>query len=158
MADQGHIFQLSISPGGVPKTAVRSAAVGELGLAGDQQRDLKYHGGPGRALCLFALETILELQREGHPVYPGSTGENVTTVGIDFSALAPGSRLLLGGEVLIEITGDAPPCRTIQSSFKGRRFGRIAQKTHPGDSRLYARVLRGGRLEVGATVVVEPAG
>ncbi|HEY1013989.1 MAG TPA: MOSC domain-containing protein [Herpetosiphonaceae bacterium] len=158
MDGKGHIFQLSVSPGGVPKTAVRAAEVGELGLAGDYQRDRKYHGGPERALCLFALETILQLQREGHPIYPGSTGENITTAGIDFSALAPGSRLLLGGEVLIEITGDAPPCRTIQGSFKARRFSRIAQKTHPGESRLYARILRGGRLEVGASVAVEPAG
>ena len=37
-----------------------------------------FHGGPERALCLFSLERILELQAEGHPIFPGAAGENIT--------------------------------------------------------------------------------
>ena len=145
----GQIFQLNCSDGGVPKLAVREAVVGEAGLAGDRQRDLRYHGGPERAVCLYALERILELQAEGHPIFPGSAGENVTTAGLDWSLLKPGVRLALGDEVVIEISSYTAPCKNIAASFRGGEFKRISQKVHPGDSRLYARVLRPGLLRVG---------
>lgn len=150
----GKIFQLNCSDGGVPKRAVRAARLTETGLEGDRQEDTVHHGGPERALCLFALERILELQAEGHPIFPGSVGENVTVSGLDWSALAPGSRLALGDEVLIEISGYAAPCRTIAASFERGQFKRISQKVNPNDSRLYARVLRTGRLEAGQEVRV----
>ena len=36
-------------------------------------------GDPGRAVCLFSMERILQLQKEGHPIDIGSTGENLTS-------------------------------------------------------------------------------
>lgn len=148
----GRIFQLNVSDGGVPKRAVRSALLTADGLEGDRQRDRKHHGGPQRALCLYALEHILDLQAEGHPIYPGSTGENLTLVGLEWSRLVPGVRLVIGEEVTIEITSYTAPCRVIAASFMGGRFGRISQKANPGDSRLYARVLREGELAIGQQV------
>ena len=145
----GRIFQLNRSGGGVPKLGVREAFLSETGLEGDRQRDLRFHGGPDRALCLFPLELIIELQAEGHPVFPGSVGENVTTYGLEWSRIEPGSRLSLGDEALVEITSYTSPCKTIAASFAGGDFKRISQKVRPGDSRLYARVLRPGRLAVG---------
>jgi MOSC domain-containing protein YiiM len=150
----GRIFQLSRSGGGVPKLAVREAALGPEGLEGDRQRDRRYHGGPERALCLFALERIIELQGEGHPIFPGSVGENVTTFGLDWSRLRPGARLALGDEVVVEISSYTVPCKVIAASFAGGEFKRISQKIHPGDSRLYARVLRTGRLSIGQAITV----
>jgi MOSC domain-containing protein YiiM len=149
---EGRIFQLSVSNGGVPKLAVREAVLAASGLEGDRQRDRRFHGGPDRAICLFALERVLELQAEGHPIYPGSVGENVTVVGLDWSRLAPGARLALGEEALVEITSYTSPCKKIAASFAGGDFKRISQKLHPGHSRLYARVLRPGRLGVGQSV------
>ena len=148
----GRIFQLNCSDGGVPKLAVREAFLTPNGLEGDRQRDLRFHGGPERALCLFSLERILELQAEGHPVYPGSAGENITVVGLDWRRLEPGSRLALGGEALVEVTRYTSPCKKIADSFAGRRFKRISQQEHPGYSRVYARVIRTGRLVVGQTL------
>ncbi|MDQ3803410.1 MAG: MOSC domain-containing protein [Acidobacteriota bacterium] len=148
----GRIFQLNCSGGGVPKLAVREAVLTPEGLEGDWQADRRYHGGPERALCLFSLEHILELQGEGHPIFPGSVGENVTLVGLDWSRLEPGARLALGEEAVIEISSHAGPCKTIAASFAGGEFTRISQKVHPGDSRLYARVLRTGRLAAGQPV------
>jgi MOSC domain-containing protein YiiM len=150
----GHIFQLNCSDGGVPKLAVREAVLTPTGLIGDRQAHPKIHGGPERALCLFALEHILALQAEGHPIYPGSVGENVTVAGLDWATLTPGQRLALGEEVLIEITSYAGPCQNIQASFVDHEFKRISQKIHPGQARLYARVLQTGRLAVGQTVRV----
>jgi MOSC domain-containing protein YiiM len=148
----GSIFQLNRSGGGVPKLGVREAFLDANGLEGDRQRDLRFHGGPERALCLFPLELILELQAEGHPVFPGSVGENVTVAGLEWPRVEPGTRLSLGDEALVEITSYTSPCKTIAASFAGGDFKRISQKVRPGNSRLYARVLRPGRLAVGDTV------
>src|SRR3954466_4532242 len=148
----GRIFQLNRSRGGVPKLGVREAFLAETGLEGDMQSDLRFHGGPERALCLFPLELILELQVEGHPIFPGSVGENVTVSGLEWARITPGARLALGDEALIEIASYTSPCNTIAASFADGDFKRISQKVRPGDSRLYARVLRPGRLAVGHAV------
>jgi MOSC domain-containing protein YiiM len=147
------VHSLNVSPGGVPKRPVPHAVVTTAGLVGDAQRNLKYHGGPERAVCLWALEVIEELRGEGHPVAVGSTGENVTVAGLPWSLVVPGARLALG-PVLVEITDYTRPCRTISGSFLGGRTGRISQRTHPGSSRVYARVIAGGPLRVGDSVRV----
>lgn len=150
----GTIHQINLSRGGVPKLPVPNAVVTEQGIEGDRQANRKFHGGPERALCLFALEKIEELRAEGHPIQPGTTGENVTTRGLDWAALAPRVVLRLGAEVVIEITAYTVPCKNIAGSFSDGRFVRISEKLHPGDSRLYARVLRGGRIAGGDPIQV----
>jgi MOSC domain-containing protein YiiM len=143
--DHGRVARIHVNPdGGVPKYAVGSALVTTTGVAGDRQLDLEHHGGPERAVCLFALERIEALAAEGHPIAPGTTGENLTVAGLDWAALGPGSRLAVGDDVLLEVTRPAPPCNTIAASFIGGKFVRISEKVHPGWSRLYARVLREG--------------
>jgi MOSC domain-containing protein YiiM len=154
----GLIFQLNCSDGGVPKLPVAEAEVMPTGLVCDRQAHPKIHGGPKRALCLFALERIEELRREGHPITPGSVGENVTVKGLDWSELQPGVRLALGDEVVVEITSYTNPCNSIAGSFIKGNYSRIAQKKHPGYSRLYARVISTGRLRVGQRVRVLESG
>lgn len=148
------IFQLNVSPGGVPKTAVLEARVNELGMSGDDHRFPNIHGGPERALCLFSLERILALQEEGHPIFPGAVGENVTISGLEWSEMVPGAKLRIGDEVLIELTSYTNPCNTIPAYFVDGEFIRISQKVNPGWSRIYARVLSGGMLKVGQTVTM----
>jgi MOSC domain-containing protein YiiM len=151
---QGYIYQLNCSNGGVPKLPVREAQLTPTGLACDRQAHPRFHGGPERALCLYALEHIQALQAEGHPIFPGSVGENVTVAGLVWASLVPGVRLALGDEVVIELSSYTMPCRSIKKSFSDGRFERISQKTHAGQSRLYARVIRTGKLAVGQTVRV----
>lgn len=146
------IFQLNTSPGGVPKRAVQSVAIGTNGLDGDGVNHPKIHGGPERAVCLWSLERILALQAEGHPIFPGAVGENVTLAGLDWSTLAPGAVLDLGDAVRLEIASYTSPCRTIAAYFTDAQFKRISEERHPGWSRLYARVLRPGTLTVGDPV------
>lgn len=148
----GRIFQLNRSPGGVPKLAVREAEVTELGLDGDGHNFPDIHGGPDRALCLFSLERILAFQSEGHPIFPGSAGENVTVCGLDWEQIVPGVRLRLGDHVLIEITKYTTPCNSMEPSFSDGNYAQLSQKVNPGWSRAYARVLRGGVLKVGQPV------
>lgn len=146
------ILQINISPGGVPKLPVPAARVTELGLEGDQHRDMEHHGGPERALCLFALEQIRALQAEGHNVSPGAIGENLTVEGLDWERVTPGTRLELGAGVLIEVTRYTSPCFNIKKNFADGDFSRVSQKRHPGSSRVYARVLRTGSISQGDTV------
>jgi MOSC domain-containing protein YiiM len=150
----GRIVQLSVSAGGVPKLAVPTARVGPLGLEGDSQRDHEHHGGPERAVCLFAMEQIAELRAEGHPIMPGAIGENVTVEGLDWAAIVPGVRLGLGDEVVVQVTRYTSPCVNIKAVFRGGDFARVSQKVHPGSSRVYASVVTSGVLRAGDPVRV----
>lgn len=155
VASPGRVAHLSVNPeGGVPKVAVPRIEVHTHGVVGDLQRDLDHHGGPERALCLFASERIAALQAEGHPIAPGTTGENLTTAGVLWSSLGAGDRLHVGAHVVLEISGPAPPCRTIAAAFEGGAFKRISETVHPGWSRLYARVLTPGTISVDDPIVV----
>ena len=152
---QARIFQINASNGGVPKRPLRQAEVNALGLTVDKQIHTKVHGGPEKAICLYSLERILALQAEGHPIYPGSVGENVTISGLDWDAVVPGARLRLG-DVLVEITSYALPCNLIVESFSDLDSSRISHKKHPGWARAYSRVLDAGTCKIGDTVTLEP--
>ena len=156
-----HIHQISISNGGVPKTAVPQAGVTIDGLAGDVQNNTKNHGGPQRAVCLFSLDVIEALQAEGHSIVPGAAGENVTLAGLPpaaWAALQPGTRLTLGTSVALEITSYTAPCGKITGYFADGDSSRIGQDENPGWSRLYARVLSPGVIKTGDSVSVENVG
>ena len=93
------------------------------------------------------------MQAEGHPIAPGTTGENLTVSGIDWSRVAPGACLDIA-EVRLEITAYAAPCGNITGSFVGGDIARVAEKRNPGWSRVYARVLVPGHIRVGDTVTL----
>ena len=105
----GSLLQLNVSNGGMPKLPVDSAHVSPGGVAGDRQINLKYHGGPDRAVCLFSDELYDDLREDGIDLPAGSVGENFTTSGIDLNSLTPGDRLRVG-DSLIEITNVREPC------------------------------------------------
>lgn len=147
-----HIFQINASQGGVPKLGLHEAEVDMSGVTVDDQADKEHHGGPLQNLCLFRLETILELQEEGHPIFPGSVGENITTMGIGAEELVPGTRLQLGEHVTVILTEYATPCKTIAESFHDKNFNRINSKKHPDASRIYAKVETGGAIAIGDAI------
>ena len=124
------------------------------GVRGDKQRDRRFHGGPRRAVSLYSYERIQALQAEGHPIVPGSSGENLTIGGIDWVAIKIGDRLRIG-DLVVEITSYAAPCTNISGSFADGLSKRISQKLHPGWSRLYAKVLVAATVHAGDAVVWE---
>ena len=150
-------MQVNVNPeGGVPKLPVAEAYLSVFGVHGDLQRDSMFHGGPFRAVSLFSLELIDALRAEGHPIAPGTTGENLTVSGLDWERLALGDRLRAGGEVWLELTDYAAPCATIAESFVQWNVTRIAQYVRPGWSRLYAAVLQEGVVRPGDEVEWQP--
>lgn len=148
---EGTVHSINVSCGGVPKTSVALAQIHVGGIENDRQRDLRHHGGPDRAVSLYALELIERLQAEGHPIVPGSIGENITLTGVDWSAMKSGVQLVVGG-ALLELTAAASPCEKIAGSFLNRERTRVSEKVHPGWSRFYSRVLREGVVAVGDRV------
>jgi MOSC domain-containing protein YiiM len=147
----GSLHSINVSNGGVPKLSRRVAAVRIGGVEADRQRDLRYHGGPTRAVCLYSLELIRALQAEGHAIEVGCIGENFTLSGVPWEKMVPGAKLEVG-EVQLELSSYAGPCNNLRPYFSDGDFARVSQKVNPGWSRLYARVLREGTVRVGDAV------
>lgn len=154
---EGRLESINVSDGGVPKAPVAEAVVTPEGIVGDRQRDRRNHGGPERAVSLFAAEVIAALAAEGHPIAAGTTGENLTVSGLPWSEVVPGAELRVGAVRLLA-TRYVTPCWKIEASFSGGEFDRISEPLHPGESRVYARVLEGGRVRVGDPVRLLRAG
>ena len=147
--NHGQVFQINVSDGGVPKLPQQQADAEALGLTTDTQRNTKVHGGLDKAICLYPVERIAALQKEGHPIYPGSIGENLTVIGIDWETMVIGSRWQIGADVQIEITSYAYPCKFIGASFVNQKFMRVEQGKNPGWARAYAAVLQTGTIRLG---------
>ncbi len=152
----GCVLQVNTSPGGVPKLPVERAWVWQLGLDGDGHHHSTVHGGPHRAVALLGIEAIERVQADGHPIEPGSVGENLTTSGIELAHLPIGTRLAIGEQLVLELSAPANPCDVIKSSFRHGKSGRISILTHPSDSRMYARVLTDGEVRPGDLIRVLP--
>src|SRR5215470_18252332 len=103
--------------------------VAGLGIEGDAHMGEKvkhrYHAAKNpdapnlRQVHLMHEELFDELRASGFNVEPGAIGENVTTRGIDLLALPKRTRLRLGPEAVIEITGLRNPCRQIEAFQRG---------------------------------------
>lgn len=145
---EARLHSINVSNGGVPKLPRESCVVRRNGLEGDRQRDLENHGGAERAVSVYSMELIEALRAEGHPIAPGTIGENLTLAGLPWNEMRPGMRLEVGG-VVLECASYAAPCQIIAGSFSDGRVVRVSQKVNPGWSRLYARVLKEGTLRVG---------
>ena len=152
-----HIVQINVSPGGVPKRPINRGTVTRERILGDDWNDKRHHGLPGQALCLFSLETIEELVREGYPVFPGALGENLTTSGLDYRTVRPGQQYAIGAEVRIRITKVRQPCRTIavygpsllRALFDPEVKRGSTDSPRWGRSGFYAEVLREGTIAPG---------
>jgi MOSC domain-containing protein YiiM len=153
----GTLVSINASRGGVPKLPRHQAVITAEGVDGDRQRDLRYHGGPERAVCLYSFDRIRELQQEGHAVSVGLMGENLTVMGLDWRLLTPGTRVQIG-DVLLLLTNFAVPCKNLSSYFDAGKIFRVSQKVHPGWSRVYARVQRPGTVRIGDSVSIVEGG
>jgi len=86
---------------------------------------------PGRAnltqVHLMQSELFSELGDRGFEVGPGNLGENVTTTGIDLLTLPLGTRLHLGTDAIVEVTGLRSPCSLINKFQAGLMKALIAR-------------------------------
>ncbi|WP_106814406.1 MOSC domain-containing protein [Microbacterium timonense] len=113
-----------------------------------------------RQVHLIHAELFDEMSRRGHDVRPGGLGENITTAGIDLLGLSRGTRLALGSDAVVEITGLRNPCTQIN----GLSEGLMKELVHLDDAGRTVRlagvmsvVLEGGTVRPGDDIRVIPA-
>lgn len=137
----------------VKRPVVGPVMVKHLGLAGDEQADLRVHGGPEKAIYCYPVEHYAKWSAERPSaealLVPGGFGENLTTRGLDESLACIGDVLRIGG-VTAQVTQPRQPC------FKlGLRFGDpeiVREMLRSGRSGWYLRVLEPGLVEAGASI------
>jgi hypothetical protein len=110
--DDQHAFSKPV------REAIRLVA--GLGIAGDAHcgrtvqhlsRIARDPSAPNlRQVHLIHAELHDELSLRGFRVSPGDMGENVTTRGIDLLGLPAGTKLTLGQEAVVQVTGLRNPC------------------------------------------------
>ena len=112
------------------------------GMEGD--RHLRSDGRrSNRQVLIMDSETLSHFD-----LLPGQVRENVTVEGLDFSSISAGDKVSLGGDVILEITGDCEPCARMDELRPGLR------NEIDGKRGLLAFVEKGGVVSVGAEVGV----
>jgi MOSC domain-containing protein YiiM len=74
-----------------------------------------------RQVHLIGMELYAELTRDGDAIVAGALGENITTRDIDLTSLPQATRLQLGRDAVIEVTGLRAPCSLIERVRPGAR-------------------------------------
>lgn len=111
-----------------------------------------------RQVHLLSEELIEELNSGGFHVAPGDLGENVTTRGLKLIDLPAGTRLRLGTEAVVEMTGLRYPCSQLDDLQPGL-FAAVIGEDEQGKQILkpgvMSIVVTGGEVRAGDAIVVE---
>jgi MOSC domain-containing protein YiiM len=105
-----------------------------------------------RQVHLLAGELLDELAAAGFEVPPGGLGENITTAGLDGLALPRGTRLHIGSEAIVEVTGLRNPCGQIEAYRQGllaRVLTRDGQGRPVRRAGIMGIMIAGGRVAPG---------
>jgi len=111
-----------------------------------------------RQVHLIHAELHEELAGQGFGVRPGEMGENVTTSGVELLALPAGTRLRLGREAVVEVTGLRNPCNQLDELGPGLMkavLDRDAEGELVRKSGVMGVVLAGGEVRPGDPIEVE---
>jgi len=122
-------------------------------LDGDEQADLRVHGGPDKAVCVYPVEhypwwrEVLNLPE----MEPGAFGENFCVAGQSEVDVCVGDRYEVG-EALVEVSQPRTPCWKL-----GRRWDvpKLADMViTSGWTGWYLRVIREGAVSAGLPLVL----
>lgn len=112
-----------------------------------------------RQVHLIEVELLNELDKKGFPVLPGELGENITTMGIALHEMSAGTRLRIGDQTEIEITGLRNPCLQIDH-FQQGLLAQVVTKKEDGTiirrAGIMAIVITGGVINIGDEIRVDP--
>ena len=124
--------------------------IGLLGLTGDEQGDLRVHGGIDKAVHHYPFDhyATWQLDLGALPLLEtaGAFGENISTTGIDETTVCLGDRFHLGTAVL-EVSQGRQPCWKLNDRFGIPDIARRVQDS--GRSGWYYRVLQPGHAQAG---------
>jgi len=111
-----------------------------------------------RQVHLIHAELHDELRAAGFDVHAGDMGENVTTRGVALLALPAGTRLRLGDEAVVELTGLRNPCvqlDTFQKGLMAATLDKDAEGNLVRKAGVMGVVLAGGEVRPGDAIAVE---
>lgn len=111
-----------------------------------------------RHVHLIHAELHDELAAAGLAVAAGEMGENVTTRGLDLLGLPTGTRLRLGADALVEVTGLRNPCVQLDGIRPGLMAATLARDENGALVRkagVMGVVLAGGDVRPGDAIRVE---
>ncbi|MBC6974632.1 MOSC domain-containing protein [Bacillus sp. Xin] len=98
---------------GICKVLTEETFLSKDGFRGDGVADLRFHGGPDRAVCVYPHEHYALWEQEFQAVLPPSTfGENITVTNMLERDVFIGDTYQLG-EAIIQVTQGRVPCSTI---------------------------------------------
>lgn len=98
---------------GICKETVEEAFLSKEGFHGDGVADLRFHGGPDRAVCVYPYEHYTQWKEEfGEILPPSAFGENLTVSNMLEAEVYIGDIYRIGGSV-IQVTQSRIPCSTI---------------------------------------------
>ena len=142
---------------GIYKTPVTGPLqLGALGLEGDEQADLRVHGGIEKAVHHYPAEHYPDWRAELGPLpdlaRPGGFGENISTTGLTEENVAVGDIFRLGG-ALVQVSQGRQPCWKLNRRFGVPDMARRVQGT--GRTGWYYRVLQPGRVAPGDMLALE---
>jgi MOSC domain-containing protein YiiM len=128
-------------------------AVQGVNLDGDEQVDLRVHGGPDKAVYAYAAEDYEwwagELRR---PMDPGTFGENLTVRGVDLGAAVIGTRWRVGSTVL-EVAQPRLPCFKLGMRMGDASF--VEEFELAGRFGAYLRIVEEGDVGAGDVIEIE---
>lgn len=111
-----------------------------------------------RQVHLIHAELFAELAGKGYAVAPGQLGENITTRGINLLGLSAGTRLRLGRDAIVEVTGLRNPCHQINAIAPGLMDALLDRAPDGGLIRkcgIMAVVIAGGDIAVGDAIALD---
>ncbi len=129
-------------------------AVNFLGLEGDEQADLRVHGGPDKAVHHYPRDHYVAWRAEllGAIVdwdRPGAFGENISTIGMTEADICVGD-LWRAGDVLLEVSQARQPCWKLNYHFGIADMSERVQTTQR--TGWYYRVIEPGVLVTGVSM------
>ncbi len=139
---------------GIYKTPVSGPVrLGLENLDGDGQADLKVHGGPDKAVCVYSADHFPTWRQElGVPECgPGWFGENFSVTGQTESTVAIGDTYRIG-TAIVQVSQPRAPCWKL-----GRRWQRLDMPklvVRSGRTGWYLRVLETGTVESGEAITL----
>ena len=116
------------------------------GFIGDEQGDLKNHGGPDKAVCCYAAENVDAWRREGRDLAAGAFSENLTLRGATEDLVCLGDVFQVG-TALVQVTQPRTPCTTISRRWSDWGLPREMERT--ARTGFYLRVVREGHVAAG---------
>ena len=123
--------------------------VGRTNLAGDGQADRKGHGGPDKAICVYAHEHYAGWQAQlglGE-LAVGAFGENFTTLGLLERDVCIGDTFAVGQQVIVQVSQARQPCWKLARRWQIADL--VEQVQAAGSTGWYFRVLQEGTVEAG---------